>query len=354
MQTVIHEQGYKHLHPIFMDFELLYYELSNNDAKERLIGNQFDHSMKVFEEIFNEYGECHRELQYTDRDYPQITDKRKKKTVIIGFSGGKDSTATAVYYMRKGFDVYLYHVHGLNKFFPQELQSAKEVADALGLPLIIENVTLSGKSLYPDHPLKNIIIANMALQWSLNHGLGTRIAMGNYYTAKLDDVEFITAGDDAKEMWKAYKSVICKYIPNVKVETPLENLQATMAMFEGELFLLEKAQSCVMTYRFKAKHRERIQKTYGIQLMPNRCGCCWKCAVEYMYYADKGILRYDKDYYLHCIEVLMHTIWKETGYFPHSLEYVWDVYLFYPMEKSKAYEELKDAFIYARKIKIAH
>ena len=355
MQTIVHEGMYSYIHPIFFQFETLYRELSNNDDEERRIVNQFIPEMKVFEDIFNEYGECERHLTYTSQEYDAevINAECKKKNIIIGFSGGKDSTATALYFKKKGFNVYLFHVHGLNKFFPQELESAKAVAKALDLPLIVQNVKLQGKSLYPDHPLKNIIIANMALQWGIENDIGTRLGMGNYYTASVEDLEFATAGDDAIEMWQAYKSVIRKFIPSVRVETPLMNLSSTLELFEGERELLETAQSCVMTYRFKAKHRERIESTYGVKLLPNRCGCCWKCAVEYIYFADKGMLDYNEQYYMHCIEVLIHTVWKETGYFPHSIEYVWGVYLFYPIEQSKAWGLLRDAFIYARKIKIA-
>ena len=355
MQRIIHEGIYFPIHPVFAMFENLYYELSNNDDNNGLniLHSKFDKDMRTFEHIFNEYGNCVRELEYFDaEDYEVIDMPCKKKNIIIGFSGGKDSTATALYYKKKGFKVYLFHVHGLNKFFPQELESAREVANALDLPLIIRNVQLKGTSLYPDHPLKNIIIANMALQWGIANNIGVRLGMGNYYTTHLNDVEFATAGDDCCEMWSAYKVVMRKYIPHLKLETPLMNLSDTMRAFEGEKKLLETAQSCVMTYRFKNKHRERIQKTFGIELMPNRCGCCWKCAVEYMYFADKDMLPYSRDYYIHCLEVLIHTIWKETGFYPHSIEYIWSVYLFFhPIEQSKAYGELKDAFIYARKIK---
>ena len=354
MQTIIHEGTYEYLHPIFLDFELLYRELSNNDEPNRLIGgNVFDRSMNVFEGIFNLYGDCEKQLNYTVRDYPKLSARPIGKNIIIGFSGGKDSTATALYYKQRGFNVYLYHVHGLNKFFPQELQSAQEVADTLGLPLIVENVKLSGKSLYPDHPLKNIIIANMMVQWGIKNGIGVRLAMGNYYTVELDDVEFSTAGDDTREMWQAYKSVIKKYVPKLKIEFPLEDITTTFRMLSKERGLIEKTQSCVMTYRFKESHRKRIQKTFGIELMPNRCGCCWKCAVEYIYFADHDVLPYVKDYYIHCFAVLMNTIWKETACFPYDVNYIWNVYLFYPMEESKAYKELKNAFIYARKIIIA-
>ena len=58
MQTIVHEGMYSYIHPIFFQFETLYRELSNNDDEDRRFGNCFIPEMKMFEDIFNEYGEC--------------------------------------------------------------------------------------------------------------------------------------------------------------------------------------------------------------------------------------------------------------------------------------------------------
>ena len=350
MQTIVYSKEYKCIHPIFDEFNLLYTELSNDDGSVRLFEPLFDSSLEPFEDVFNYYGKCEKRLSYSDKNYPKlVVNKCDKKNIIVAFSGGKDSTATALYYKNKGFNVYLYHVHGLNRFFPYEQQSAERVAEYLEMPLIIDSISLSGKSLYPDHPLKNIIIANMALQWGIKNNIGVRIAFGDYYTACLDEVNFETEGDDCREMWVLYKQVMKKYIPSVKVETPLINLLDTLERLKSDTKLLELTQSCVMTHRFKEKHHNRVQNKYGIKLLSNRCGCCWKCVLEYMYYADHDVLEFNADYYKYCLEVLLKKYVRENNLIPYSIYDLWDTYLLYDIEESKL-QDIDRATVYLRRI----
>ena len=352
MQTIVHSKGYRYIHPIFDEFDRLYTALSNNDEVEHKqlvkVDDTFETSLEPFEDIFNEYGNCERKLKYADKDYPKFKEEKyDRKNVIVAFSGGKDSTATALYYKSKGFNVYLYHVHGLNRFFPYEQQSAEKVAEYLQMPLIIDNINLSGISLYPDHPLKNIIISNMALQWGIENKIGTFIAFGDYYTAVLKDVCFETEGDDCKEMWKIYKPIIKRYCPQFKFETPLINVADTMERLEKDKKLLGLTQSCVMTHRFKNKHNKRVQEKYNIELLPNRCGTCWKCALEYIYYTDKGVLEFNKLYYQYCLEILYRhsAVMRVNGSTVYSTEQydiykLWDSYFFYNISNSKLYPDL--------------
>ena len=235
MQSIVYSKGYTYIHPIFEEFDRLYTELSNNDGGKQLIKKTFETALKVYEDIFNKYGNCARYLSYSDKEYPKFNRaKYNKKNIIVAFSGGKDSTATALYYKNKGFNVYLYHVHGLNRFFPYEQQSAEKVAEYLQLPIIVEEASLKGNSLYPDHPLKNIIISNMALQWGIKNNICVRIAFGDYYTNSVDDVCFETSGDDCVELWIPYRKIIKQYVPQFKLETPLENLMSTLESLKSD------------------------------------------------------------------------------------------------------------------------
>ncbi len=338
MQTIVYPKGYKFIHPIFTEFDKLYTALSNNDDRQKQlipVVECFDESLRCYEDVFNQYGNCQRHLRYSNKGFSSLPKvEYPRKNVIVAFSGGKDSTAVALYYKEKGFNVYLYHVHGLNRFFPYELQSAQQIADYLKMPLIVENVNLSGASLYPDHPLKNIIISNMALQWGIRNNVSVFIAFGDYYTAYLRDVCFENSGNDAKEMWDMYKPIIKQYIPNFKFETPLVNVVDTLERIGKDKDLLALAQSCVMTQRFKGTHMKRVQEKFHIQLLPNRCGVCWKCALEYIYYTDHDVLEYNEEYYKYCMESLQRTLKQETGV-KKPLEEVWAHFFFYSMEDSK-------------------
>ncbi len=78
-------------------------------------------------------------------------------------------------------------------------------------------------------------------------------------------------------------------------------------------------------------------------MFDNRCGCCWKCCVENLYLMDIDKLEYNEAYYLHCFSILACTIHKETGFVESDIRAVWENYMFYPIEHSKAYDLLSDA-----------
>lgn len=78
-----------------------------------------------------------------------------------------------------------------------------------------------------------------------------------------------------------------------------------------------------------------------MRLFENRCGCCWKCCIEWMWLADTDKVDYNEDFYMHCVDILCRTIYKETGHRPSFIQDVWDNYMFYPMTESKAYKPMK-------------
>ena len=66
--------------------------------------------------------------------------------------------------------------------------------------------------------------------------------------------------------------------------------------------------------------------------------------MEYMYYSDRGLVDFNLNYYIHCLQILCDTLRKEskvTG----TIQQVWDEYMHYPIKKSKAWEVLKNATI---------
>ena len=264
------------------------------------------------------------------------------KEVTVLLSGGKDSAAVAFYYKQLGYKVHLYHATGVNKAYGDEKNAAQRIADYLGCDLYIDRIKLEGTHRFIEHPLKNYVIANGALHYCLEKGYAPVLATGNFNKSILDLNEFEVCGGDCIEMWDVYNSIIQNILPEFRLEVPLETNADTFEILRNDWELFSLAVSCMSPFRFREHWKHRTEQKYGIRLFENRCGCCWKCCVESMYLMDIDSMEYNEEYYLHCVKILENTIKKETGYPPDTLQDIWDNYMFYPIEKSKAYDKLME------------
>lgn len=358
MQTIKHTSDYYELSCIFTDLERMYAELSEplKRPKPKLFVQPYDNTfypiLKTFEKMSG-YSFPHMEFEeqrFTPIPLPQMD----SKNIIVCYSGGKDSFSVIRHYQQLGYNVYAYHIKGLNKTYYDEWEVAEKMAEKLGVPLYIDSVAYKGTHCWIEHPMKNMIMATMALSWGIKNGISTKIAVGTFKTAHVADVAFEVCAGDTVEMWKLYEAIIQKVIPSFQMYIPNKNFQTAYDLLLKEPEHLPLTISCLTPNRFRKLFRRRTMRNYTIDLMPYRCGCCWKCATEYVWFCDHDVLEYNRDYYIHCLEVLLNTLEQETGYPIHDLHYVWDTYFFYSIKKSKAYEELKHAFIHSRKIKITN
>lgn len=340
MQRVIHE--YRNKNRVFNMLESLYTYISDTD-------NSFDDVLW----LDTTFLELCRILQANllrfqmpvikEFTLPKIECKRNDpKEITVCLSGGKDSAACAQYYIKRGYKVHLYHATGVNKAYGDEKNAAKKIADYLGVDLFVDKIWVNGTHDYVEHPLKNYIIANGAIHYCLAMGYTPRIAFGNFYLSTLDMNEFEVCAGDCIDMWNVYKPIIQKVLPEFDIEIPLATNADTFNLLAEDWQLFSLAISCMSPFRFRAHWKHRTEEKYNVRVFSDRCGCCWKCCMEWMWLADTGRVDYDEAYYTHCFEILEKTIIKETGQRAESIEAVWDNYMFYPMIESKAYDVLKD------------
>lgn len=248
-----------------------------------------------------------KEVQYHDEPVqPDLLDDEivQKDGVVVCFSGGKDSVATAIRCKEMGYDTRLYHVHGINHSYPDEVDRAMDVADYLGLPLHVETVKLSGKPSYHENPLKNQTICSMALDWSHRNGFGHRIAFGDFRNDHRERAIFGTNWTDTVEMWDAYSQYMRHDFPDFEALIMFDDYFQTMNVVAQDRKLLEMVQGCIAPSRYREYWRSRNVAKYGDDvILPHRCGSCWKCCREYVHLADRGILPMNTDYYRKCQNV---------------------------------------------------
>ena len=350
MQSVTHD--YKNSSELFDFFENLYF-LTSEDIWMRsgkLFNNLLPSSFKPIVELFDFYG-YKFDFDYADMKFEPLKDfviDEDSKKVIVCVSGGKDSTATVKYYIDNDYQVELLHIRGLNKCYPDEYKAVRRIAEYFNVPLHEWNVKLHGNHMYVEHPLKNYIMVNVAIHLALELGV-YKIAVGDFETASLDDNRFDVSGGDCYELWDVYNAIISEIIPGFKVQQPLFNVEDSLKTYLDNKELLELCQSCIGTFRFREHKHGLMVKKYNVDLMPHRCGCCWKCALEYLYYTDHDVLEFNEGYYKHCLEVLLRNYVQSNNLIPYSIYELWDAYLFYDITESKL-KDIDRATVYLRRI----
>lgn len=347
MQTVIHD--YSNVSPIFNQIEWLYTHISDSYAKS-LIPHALDKSFDDLCETLKDYLPDFSDIELVDYKLPKLDllldyEEHTKNSAIVCISGGKDSVALTKYLLDMGYDVHLYHMRGINKVYPDEYKAVIDIAKYFNVPYYIDTVVLSGNQRFVEHPMKNMIIANGAIHYGIREKIGVNVAFGNFNESYLDYNDFNVCAGDCMDMWYNYEKIIRTVIPNFSMMIPLHNNEESLEIIEKNIELLPLSISCMSPYRFREHWKRRTEKKYHVSLMPNRCGCCWKCALETIYFMDRDVLKYNEDYYIHCMEILCRAKQKESNMKDWTIEEIWNEYLFYSIHESRAWEKLKDATI---------
>ena len=305
------------------------YSLYSNqhEIKENSVNVSFDKDIKPLIDVLEVGLKEHHGYNYALTKKQHLV-SNKTNNIIVCFSGGKDSVATAIKYKDQGYNVYLYHVRGINGVYTDEYIRAEEIAKYLNLPLYIEKIKLNGKNTYLEHPLKNQIVCSLALNYSIANNLGTRIAFGDFNSDTINDGLFDRNWSDTKEMWNSYVEYIKTYIPAFELNIPFNNYLETLNIVAKDIKLLNMTQGCLSPQRFKNKLHNFNKEKYNVNLLNNRCGSCWKCSVEYIYLVDNGFIVPNDEFYIHCIDVLKKKMKEEKPMLPKAQNYK-DVYCAY-------------------------
>ena len=336
MQKIVRNQS--NIHPIFDDIDR-FYTYTSEEQDKKLFSYSVDNSFKYLTELFENYGNFECDVNFIDKSYEKLKiPKSDNKTIMLAFSGGKDSTATALYFMDKGYNVVLYHLKGINQTYKDEWKTCEILAKQLNLPLVIETVSISGSHIWVEHPMKNMVIANSMIQYCLKNNIFPNIAFGNFQKSSLETEPFDVCGGDCNEMWKAYSDIIHKVIPAFKIKIPFKSMKDTWENLFRHKDILPYTQSCIGPFRYRQYLKQRNEEKYHIQLADHVCGSCWKCALEYCVYADNDIQEYNAGYYAHCLEILRKTYKKEYGIKP-NIDELWNYYFTYSRSKSKFFED---------------
>lgn len=319
------------------------YTLTSDVATHPLIRPVFDESCKSLIELFNTYWYETYEVDYADISYDRLQ-TNYNKNMILSFSGGKDSIASAIKWRDEGYNVYLYHMKKINRSFSDEWESAQKCAELLDMPIFFDEISYSGKHMWMEHPMKNMIIANGALSYGIREGISTNIAFGNYTTSVLVDNPFDRCAGDCMDMWENYERIIQRVLPDFKIHCNLSNMNETLDIVSKHKDLYENSHSCLCRHSLRPYRNNWVKEKFGIVLPRLRCGSCYKCAVEYIYMADHDKMPFNEVYYKYCLNQLLKVMINENVY-PRNVYGIWEHFMLYDIKESKIYDQMDNVAV---------
>ena len=239
---------------------------------------------------------------------PGIAMNTTKPDVLVAFTGGKDSAATAVKIKQMGLNPVLFFVKNINSAsYAGEYNYAAKVAELLGFMMVTITIKQTGKSDYPDNPIKNQFILSLMVEHGYRVGIN-KFAQGNLKNENIEDTKVGFTLTDGVEMYEQVNNIFDKitqgtyrYLGGV-MESETESYFTLNEFAPG---VLDSVMSCTLPYRYKARVNAATQKKFGIALRPHCCGTCYKCASEHLHRVIFGLAPNNKDYNNKCLEVLV-------------------------------------------------
>ena len=334
--------------PIMDDVDRLYMQLSDFEGTRPLIKQKYGEWFEPLVDVFEEFTGHTWDVEYEDRKYSGIA-PIDNNNIILAFSGGKDSIASAIRFKETGKNVYLYHLKHINPSFSDEWKCAQALADLLELPIFFDDIKLTGHHPYMEHPMKNMLIGNGALSYGIREKITTNIAFGNYTNSYLDDNVFDRCAGDCVDMWDFYNNIIKQVIPDFEIKFNLKHMGDTLDAISDRPDLLNESLSCLCRHSLRDYRRQWVKDKFGVELFQKRCGSCYKCCVEYIYMADHNKISYSEPYYKYCLGQL-YKVARAEDIKVNSVTELWENYFAYSYKESKIAKQIEYALLGTQKI----
>lgn len=249
------------------------------------------------------YGKQPFMLVRPDQAPPAFTVDPSDNRVLVGFSGGKDSTAVALMLRALGKSPILFRVDGINPAYPDEAGAAERVARALAMPLKVLTLRVA-KGAHIENPAKNQVIQLLMADYGVQHGIA-RHAMGGLQDDTIGEQSYSAGYSDAVELFDAMGAALEKLVPGYKwlgglLKNDTDALLTVMAYPDVH----QAVQSCMTPIRYRGKLAAGNAAKFGIEVMPGRCMSCYECCLEWLHMRAMGKFGPNQDLVNHCIEVL--------------------------------------------------
>ena len=147
------------------------------------------------------------------------------------------------------------------------------------------------------------MICSLCLAYCIENNIEPNIAFGDYRISKCEERHFGYNWTDWYDLWIEFDTFLKKYVPSLNILIPFYHQNEAVELIVKDKNLIPLYQSCMLSLGYRTSLHNTNVKKYNIDLLPNRCGSCRKCCVEYIDLADRKILPYNKDFYKHFLQL---------------------------------------------------
>lgn len=243
-----------------------------------------------FDIIYKAFGKERPSYNLLEKDLPVIDIPENKNSCAIAFSGGKDCTASLCYLTDRGIDCSLYFALDANKAYPDEKNTARDVAEYFGKTVNYFKLYYKGRSAQKEFVCKNHLIMSYIITYMIKSGQ-TNLCTGSYIEDTLDKTSQIFGLSDAYELFLAFEKAIKKTFKNFKhVVIFPDEFEALKYIVNHHRDVISLYRSCITSDRFRKYNIELASKEMDCAIPNNRCGHCWKCCQEMFILNKLGVL----------------------------------------------------------------
>ncbi len=218
------------------------------------------------------------------------------KGIMMGVSGGSDSTTYACYFMDKGYHVVLYSLFNLNRYARSENRVVENFANYFNLELDYDRFNFAGLTKYIESPVKNHLIAAYMIPHMVDRGI-VNMSEGLFVDDLTGCSRYVVGVSDFYDVFRLFEKAIQFTFPQFRFKVVFKSSTHRAAyLVKYHKDIINLYQTCLYPDRLRSNLRKRKEEKYHLNSPENRCMSCRKCALDYLFLGLFGYLNFNNDY----------------------------------------------------------